>query len=178
MLHFKIDCKPQSHVRKMAAKFRCDVCLKEFDYKYRYERHVETTFHKDKVRLMEICASTEAEWESGNVDTGGSSTVTEGHSPSAIASDELSLAIGDEDIGHLDEAEKDSESSSDSGGNNSMWLYNIYYMNLCALSRCSQILSLTNSSANKEGQYHPFLSMVSAMAYILIHSPRPMVRHS
>eukprot|EP00731_Ephydatia_muelleri_P027857 Em0019g730a len=68
----------------------------------------------DKVRLMEICASTEAEWESGNVDTGGSSTVTESHSPSAIASDELSLAIGDEDIGHLDEAEKDSESSSDS----------------------------------------------------------------
>ena len=52
--------------------------------------------------------------------------VTESHSPSAIASDELSLAIGDEDIGHLDEAEKDSESSSDSGGNNSMWLYNIY----------------------------------------------------
>ena len=75
---------------------------------------------------MEICASTEAEWESGNVDTGGSSTVTESHSPSAIASDELSLAIGDEDIGHLDEAEKNSESSSDSGGNNSMWLYNIY----------------------------------------------------
>ena len=127
-----------AHVRKMAAKFRCDVCLKEFDYKYRYERHVETTFHKDKVRLMEICASTEAEWESGNVDTGGSSTVTESHSPSAIASDELSLAIGDEDIGHLDEAEKDSESSSDSGGNNSMWLYNMYYMNLCALYRCSQ----------------------------------------
>eukprot|EP00731_Ephydatia_muelleri_P010357 Em0005g943a len=63
---------------------------------------------------MEICASTEVEWESGNVDTGGSSTVTESHSPSAIASDELSLAIGDEDIGHLDEAEKDSESSSDS----------------------------------------------------------------
>eukprot|EP00731_Ephydatia_muelleri_P024040 Em0016g311a len=143
-----------AHVRKMAAKFRCDVCLKEFDYKYRYERHVETTFHKDKVRLMEICASTEAEWESGNVDTGGSSTVTESHSPSAIASDELSLAIGDEDIGHLDEAEKDSESSSDSD--------------------VANILSLTNSSANKEGQYHPFLSMISAMACILIHSPRPM----
>ena len=123
---------------KDGCKFRCDVCLKEFDYKYRYDRHVETTFHKDKVRLMEICASTEAEWESGNVDTGGSSTVTESHSPSAIASDELSLAIGDEDIGHLDEAEKDSESSSDSGGYNSMWLYNIYYMNLCALYRCSQ----------------------------------------
>ncbi|KAL5473671.1 hypothetical protein EMCRGX_G028182 [Ephydatia muelleri] len=130
--------------------------LLEFDYKYRYERHVETTFHKDKVRLMEICASTEAEWESGNVDTGGSgsSTVTESHSPSAIANDELSLAIGDEDIGHLDEAEKDSESSSDSD--------------------VANILSLTNSSANKEGQYHPFLSMISAMAYILIHSPRPM----
>ena len=30
MLHFKIDRKPQSHVRKMAAKFRCYVCLKEF----------------------------------------------------------------------------------------------------------------------------------------------------
>ncbi|KAL5484396.1 hypothetical protein EMCRGX_G020888 [Ephydatia muelleri] len=134
----------------MAAKFRCDVCLKEFDYKYRYERHVETTFHKDKVRLMEICASTEAKWESGNVDTGGSSTVTESHSPSAIASDELSLAIGDEDIGHLDEAEKDSESN------------------------VANILSLTNSSANKEGQYHPFLSMISAMAYILIHSPHPI----
>eukprot|EP00731_Ephydatia_muelleri_P009853 Em0005g439a len=103
---------------------------------------------------MEICASTEAEWESGNVDTGGSSTVTESHSPSAIASDELSLAIGDEDIGHLDEAEKDSESSSDSD--------------------VANILSLTNSSANKEGQYHPFLSMISAMAYIIIHSPRPM----
>eukprot|EP00731_Ephydatia_muelleri_P022208 Em0014g799a len=105
---------------------------------------------------MEICASTEAEWESGNVDTGGSgsSTVTESHSPSAIANDELSLAIGDEDIGHLDEAEKDSESSSDSD--------------------VANILSLTNSSANKEGQYHPFLSMISAMAYILIHSPRPM----
>ncbi|KAL5496503.1 hypothetical protein EMCRGX_G012801 [Ephydatia muelleri] len=103
---------------------------------------------------MEICASTEAEWESGNVDTGGSSTVTESHSPSAIASDELSLAIGDEDIGHLDEAEKDSESSSDSD--------------------VANILSLTNSSANKEGQYHPFLSMISAMACILIHSPRPM----
>ena len=71
MLHFKIDCKPQSHVRKLASKFRCDFCLKEFDYNYRYERHVETTFHKDKVHLMEICASTEAEWESGNVDTGG-----------------------------------------------------------------------------------------------------------
>eukprot|EP00731_Ephydatia_muelleri_P030907 Em0022g421a len=94
---------------------RPQTAVAQFDYKYRYERHVETTFHKDKVRLMEICASTEAEWESGNVDTGGSSTVTESHSPSAIASDELSLAIGDEDIGHLDEAEKDSESSSDSG---------------------------------------------------------------
>ncbi|KAL5517682.1 hypothetical protein EMCRGX_G003276 [Ephydatia muelleri] len=103
---------------------------------------------------MEICASTEAEWESGNVDSGGSSTVTESHSPSAIASDELSLAIGDEDIGHLDEAEKDSESSSDSD--------------------VANVLSLTNSSVNKEGQYHPFLSMISAMAYILIHSPRPM----
>ena len=32
--------QPQSHVRKMAAKCHCDVCLKEFDYKYRYERHV------------------------------------------------------------------------------------------------------------------------------------------
>ena len=100
-------------------------------------------------------------------------------SPSAIASDELSLAIGDEDIGHLDEAEKDSESSSDSGGN-SMWLY-IYYMNLCALYcgiDVANILSLTNSSANKEGQYHPFVSMISAMTYILIHSPCSMVRHS
>ena len=49
------------------------------------------------------CASTEnleAELESGNVDTGGSTTVTKSHSPSAIASDELSLAIGDVDIGH------------------------------------------------------------------------------
>ena len=72
--------------RSLCAKFRCDVCLKEFDYKYRYERHVENTFHKDKVRLMEICASTEnleAEWESGNVDTSVSSTVTKSHSPSA-----------------------------------------------------------------------------------------------
>ena len=51
---------------------------------------------------MEICASTEnleAELESGNVDTGGSSTVTKSHSPSGIASDELLLAIGDVDIG-------------------------------------------------------------------------------
>eukprot|EP00731_Ephydatia_muelleri_P034505 Em0063g10a len=49
------------------------------------------------------CASTEnleAELESGNVDTGGSTTVTKSHSPSAIASDELSLAIEDMDIGH------------------------------------------------------------------------------
>ncbi|KAL5474589.1 hypothetical protein EMCRGX_G026559 [Ephydatia muelleri] len=49
------------------------------------------------------CASTEnleAELESGNVNTGGSTTVTKSHSPSAIASDELSLAIGDVDIGH------------------------------------------------------------------------------
>ena len=46
--------QPQLHVRKMAAKCHCDVCLKEFDYKYRYERYVETTSHKDKVRLMEI----------------------------------------------------------------------------------------------------------------------------
>eukprot|EP00731_Ephydatia_muelleri_P000871 Em0001g871a len=97
---------------------------------------------------MEICASTEAEWESGNVDTGGSSTVTESHSPSAIASDELSLAIGDEDIGHLDEAEKDSESSSDSD--------------------VANILSLTNSSANKEGQYHPFgLSNLTFVSHTL-----------
>ena len=83
-----VPSQPQSHVRKMASKFRCDVCLKEFDYKYRYERHVETTLHKDTVRLMEICASTEnfeSEWESGNVNTGGSSTLTERHSPSAIA---------------------------------------------------------------------------------------------
>ena len=45
---------------------------------------------------MEICASTEnleADWESGNVDTGGSSTVTESHSPSAIASDELHILV-------------------------------------------------------------------------------------
>ena len=51
-----LDCtlQQQSHVRKMAAKCHCDVCLKEFDYKYRYERHVETTFHKGKVILMEI----------------------------------------------------------------------------------------------------------------------------
>ena len=49
------------------------------------------------------CASTEnleAVLESGNVDTGGSSTVTKSHSPSAIASDKLSLAIGDVDTGH------------------------------------------------------------------------------
>ena len=50
--HYSLQ--PQPHVRKMAAKCHCDVCLKEFDYKYRYERHVETTSHKDKVRLMEI----------------------------------------------------------------------------------------------------------------------------
>ena len=71
---------------------------------------------------MEICASTEnleAERESGNVDTGGSSTVTKSHSPLAIASNELSLAIGDKDIGHHNKVEKDSDSSSDSGRNNS-----------------------------------------------------------
>ncbi|KAL5479311.1 hypothetical protein EMCRGX_G022817 [Ephydatia muelleri] len=106
----------------MAAKYHCDVCLKEFDYKYRYERHVETTSHKDK-----------------------------SHSPSAIASDELSLAIGDvEHWPSRDEAEKDSDSSSDSD--------------------VADIISLTNSSANKEGQYHPFVSMMSAMAYIIINS--------
>ncbi|KAL5515330.1 hypothetical protein EMCRGX_G000482 [Ephydatia muelleri] len=90
----------------MAAKCHCDVCLKEFDYQYRYERHVETTSHKDK------------------------SYRGRGHWPSR------------------DEAEKDSDSSSDS----------------------ANILSLTNSSANKEGQYHPFLSMMSAMACIIISS--------
>ena len=41
---FKVskEVKPQSHVRKMAsfhAYVHCDVCLKEFDYEYRYERH-------------------------------------------------------------------------------------------------------------------------------------------
>ena len=69
---------------------------------------------------MEICASTEnleAERESGNVDTGGSSTVTKSHSPLAIASNELSLAIGD--TGHHNKVVKDSDSSSDSGRNNS-----------------------------------------------------------
>ena len=84
-------------------------CLIELVYKYRYERHVEATFHKGKVRLMEIVPqlrvwklslNLEAELESGNVDTGGSSTATKNHSPSAIASDELSLAMGDVDIGH------------------------------------------------------------------------------
>ena len=46
----------------------------------------------------------------------------------------------------------------------------IFTMNLCALYRCSRL--------SKPHQYHPFLSMMSAMTYIIINSPCSMVRHS
>ena len=110
---------------KMAAKskFWCDVCQKDFYYKSRFERHLETTSHKDKVRLIEICTSPEIlepENESTTADTGASSTMAEGHCPSVIAtgSDSESLAIGDEDYSDHQEAEKDSDRHpiSDSGG--------------------------------------------------------------
>ena len=88
------------------------------------------------------CASTEnleAELECGNVDTGGSATATKNHSPAAIASDELSLAIGDVDINWLsrDEAEKDSDSVLIQVGIIRCDCV-IFTMNLCALYRCSQ----------------------------------------
>ena len=105
---------------RYAAKCHCDVCLKEFDYKYRYERHVETTFHKDKVRLMEIVPQLRIWKLSLNLemfDTGGSSTVTKSHSPSAIA---ITSYRGRGHWPSCDEVEKDSDSSSGSGGNNLM----------------------------------------------------------
>ena len=79
----------------------------------------------------------EAELESGNVDTGGSSTVTKSHSPSAIASDELSLGIGDVDIGHHATKRKRIQTLVLIQVGIIRCDCVIFTMNLCALYRCS-----------------------------------------
>ena len=81
----------------------------------------------------------EAELEYENVDTGGSSTVTKSHSPSAVASDKLSLTTGDVDIGHHATKRKRIQTLVLIQVGIIRCDYVVFSsINLCALYRCSQ----------------------------------------
>lgn len=49
------------HLNMAAPSYRCDPCGKDFDYKSKYERHLESQVHKDKVYYIAYGQMTEEE---------------------------------------------------------------------------------------------------------------------
>ena len=41
----------------MAAAHNCEICRKVFSFKSKYERHLETQYHLDNVKILDYCES-------------------------------------------------------------------------------------------------------------------------